>query len=330
MTDRYLHLYKNTQSTYADGAPVVIEACALLLDTVEIKYIAQAKFRSLSTNLIREMHVRFHLYNEEGKQIMAWKHTYPDLAVENGQFFGQQEPVELPNTSSRVMTVTVEQVVFADGTIWESQGAEWKQISAVPPAEAPAAEPAVTSTEIPTAAPYAPPVNQAPPLMSGSGIVKPRKKPLIAMNRTTGLIAGLLLVVVIAAIAVSGHHKKSTSTDDYDYSYDDDSYDSSSSGGYTDDQLELKAAVAVLAEIRDKQSSYQTVPWSSSINPGNCKYDVSLIEPDGYDGYRVCGNGYLYDDYGNLTEKYRDGSGGWTFTFEVKVSSTGSTTCTLN
>ena len=92
----------------------------------------------------------------------------------------------------------------------------------------------------------------------------------------------------------------------------------------SEEQLEASMCLALLNAIKEKQSySTKPVPWKSSINPNKTRYEVSISEMQ-EENYRFCGTCYLYDDYGNLTSRFSDGSGSYKVSFEIILAPDGS------
>ena len=100
---------------------------------------------------------------------------------------------------------------------------------------------------------------------------------------------------------------------------------SNSSKPTTLTERELKAIV--IEELYDSLSRqrYGYNAWNSEIDPSSCRYSIGSTKKVGY-SYEVNGVCYFYDKYGDLVSKYSDGSGGYSESFTVKISSTGSAT----
>lgn len=69
--------------------------------------------------------------------------------------------------------------------------------------------------------------------------------------------------------------------------------------------------------------------WNYDIDSSTCRYSVGSIKKVG-SGYEVNGICYFYDKYGDRVTKYRDGSGGYSETFTINVSSSGRATVSWN
>lgn len=119
---------------------------------------------------------------------------------------------------------------------------------------------------------------------------------------------------------------KNETTNNSSNSVSSDDTSSNSSKPTTLTESELKAIV--IEELYDSLSyniRYGYITWNYKIDPSSCRYSTGSIKKVG-SGYEVNGVCYFYDKYGNLVSKYSDGSGGYSESFTVKISSTGSAT----
>lgn len=126
---RYKKLYSLPSQLYAVKAPVVIEAGALLKDTQADRVIAQLKLKNVNIRTIKAVTVEITPFNVTGQALgTAIKYQYLDLEAGRDKHFGNKTAIRIPEPTTRSFTVSVSQVVYADGSMWEDTGAEWKRL----------------------------------------------------------------------------------------------------------------------------------------------------------------------------------------------------------
>lgn len=138
MSERYSRLFALPENLYAEGSPVVIAAGALLKDNQTGKVLAQLKFKSISQKMIKAIRVKITpldtVLSPLGEEV---EYPYLDLHAYRNSEFGQKTPIALPDATTRGFSVAVHEVVFADNTIWQSNGEPWETLKrAVPLHEA--------------------------------------------------------------------------------------------------------------------------------------------------------------------------------------------------
>ncbi|MCM1545065.1 MAG: hypothetical protein NC110_07175 [Ruminococcus sp.] len=130
MSERYTKLFTLPENLYAEGAPVVVSAGALLKDNQTGKVLAQIKIKNISSSAIKAAKIRIAPFDTVGNPIdEAIEHEYLDLNVQRDGEFGQKTPIALSNASTRAFDVTVSEVIFSDNSIWNDGGNEWKSLS---------------------------------------------------------------------------------------------------------------------------------------------------------------------------------------------------------
>ena len=103
MAERYTRLFSLEKPLYAEGSPVIIEAGALLMDTVGGNVLAQLKFKSISPKIIKALTVSVTSKDTVGRAIGAPTiHQYLDLDVQRDAEFGQKTAIVLPSANARV------------------------------------------------------------------------------------------------------------------------------------------------------------------------------------------------------------------------------------
>lgn len=127
MSERYSKLYALPENLYAAGSPVVIAAGALLKDNQTGKVIAQLKMRNISQKPIKAAMVSIRPLDTVGNPLGGkTEYQYLDLSVARDEDFGQKVPVALPDAATRAFTASVEEIVFADNSIWTATGEPWE------------------------------------------------------------------------------------------------------------------------------------------------------------------------------------------------------------
>lgn len=118
MTNRFERLYQLPENQYIKDSPIILAAGALLKDTETGSIIAQLKFQSVSVKLIKAVKVSLVAYDISGAEIQGVSdYQYLELNVINGQEFGGNKAIVLPNSVTRSLAVTSTIVVFDDGTM---------------------------------------------------------------------------------------------------------------------------------------------------------------------------------------------------------------------
>jgi hypothetical protein len=98
MSERYTRVFTQQGQYYCPGAPVVIQAGALLKDNQTGKILAQIKFKNISPQNIQALTVRVMAQDVSGKAISGVNEfQYLDLDIQRGEEFGQKTPIILPN-----------------------------------------------------------------------------------------------------------------------------------------------------------------------------------------------------------------------------------------
>ena len=126
MEERYQELCRLTPNLYFYGSPVIIEAGALLKDTLNDNVLAQLKIRNLINKRLISCKVSVRAFENNGNELEGVdSYTYLDLNVPLGDFFGPKTPIYLPNNITRMISVAVIEVVFSDNTVWNSERIDW-------------------------------------------------------------------------------------------------------------------------------------------------------------------------------------------------------------
>ena len=129
MSERYSILYSLPAETYAAGAPLIALAGNLLKDNTTQELLVQLKLHSLSVRTIRAVTVRI-LPLDTAKRPLgeAIECPYLDLQVKTGDDFGQKIATTVPDARARAFSVSVAEVIFDDGSVWQESGAAWEPL----------------------------------------------------------------------------------------------------------------------------------------------------------------------------------------------------------
>lgn len=129
MSERYSKLFTLPENLYAVGSPVVIAAGALLKDNQTGKVLAQLKLRNIAKKTIKAATVCVEPFDTVGKPLgEVVSYQYLDLHADRDVDFGQKAPIALPNSATRSFAASVEEIVFADNTIWSATGEPWEAL----------------------------------------------------------------------------------------------------------------------------------------------------------------------------------------------------------
>lgn len=130
MSERYKKIFDLTKNLYVEGAPAIIAAGALLMDTQTNCMLAQLKFQSVIQTKILALKAEITCFDTAGRVLGdPVEHQYLDLHISIGEEFGSKGPVYLPDASTRSFSARITEVTFSDGTIWNESGKEWEALS---------------------------------------------------------------------------------------------------------------------------------------------------------------------------------------------------------
>ena len=130
MAERYSRLFALPTNLYSEGSPVLIEAGALLRDNVTGGVLAQLKFFSFSSKVIKAMTVGIIPCDIAGRRLSdAVMHQYLDMNFGRDSEFGQKNAIALPNPATRSFKVYVSEAVFGDNSIYSAPECEWTPLN---------------------------------------------------------------------------------------------------------------------------------------------------------------------------------------------------------
>lgn len=126
MAERYERKYTLAHRLYADGAPVIITAGALLDDTLSRRRLVQLKFLSVAEKKISSVRVSVTPLGAAGEEHGApVEYLYDNVNAARDTEFGQKSAIVLPESDTASFTVSVTEVIYADGSRWDGTGAAW-------------------------------------------------------------------------------------------------------------------------------------------------------------------------------------------------------------
>lgn len=134
MSERYTKLFSLSENLYAKGAPIVIAAGALLKDNQTGKIIAQLKLRNIGKLGIRAAKVSIQPFDTVGKPIGdSVYQQYLDIDALRNEEFGQKVAIVLPDAATRSFSAKVEEVAFANKSVWNAVDEPWEVLPSPSP-----------------------------------------------------------------------------------------------------------------------------------------------------------------------------------------------------
>ena len=129
MSERYSKVFSLPENLYAEGAPVVIAAGALLKDNQTGRVVAQLKLRNISPKTIKAVTVRLFPMNTAGQPLGdVVRYEYLDLSSNRDADFGSKSAIPMPDKTTRSFGVRVAEVIFADNSAWSNSDVIWEPL----------------------------------------------------------------------------------------------------------------------------------------------------------------------------------------------------------
>ena len=129
MSERYSKVFSLPENLYAEGAPVVIAAGALLKDNQTGRVVAQLKLRNISPKTIKAVTVRLFPMNTAGQPLGdAVRYEYLDLSSTRDADFGSKSAIPMPDKTTRSFSIRVAEVIFADNSAWSDSNVVWEPL----------------------------------------------------------------------------------------------------------------------------------------------------------------------------------------------------------
>lgn len=117
MSERFEKLYQLPLNLYSNSSPVIISAAALLKDYQTGKIIVQLKFQSVTDKIIKAIKVKISAFDIAYNELQGIdNYQYLDLNIYNGQYFGSDKAIIMPDTVTRSFGIDAFTVYFDDNT----------------------------------------------------------------------------------------------------------------------------------------------------------------------------------------------------------------------
>lgn len=119
MANRFERMYELPGNLYVNGSPIIISAAALLKDTETGNVLVQLKLHSVSDKGIKALKISISAFDISGKPLPGVEdYQFLDLNIFNGQYFGSQKAIIMPEAVTRVFSISAFTVVFEDLSTW--------------------------------------------------------------------------------------------------------------------------------------------------------------------------------------------------------------------
>lgn len=129
MSERYSKVFSLPENFYAEGAPVIIAAGALLKDNQTGRVVAQLKLRNISPKTIKAATVCLSPMNTVGNPLGdAVRYEYLDLSSTRDTDFGSKSAIPMPDKTTRSFSIRVAEVIFADNSAWSDSNVVWEPL----------------------------------------------------------------------------------------------------------------------------------------------------------------------------------------------------------
>lgn len=136
MSERFSKLFALPENLYCAGAPVMIAAGAIQKDNETGRVFGQLKLRNIQDKEIKAVKVTLSPFDTAGKPLGGpIEHQYLDLSAPRDGEFGTKSAIKLADTGTRSFTVSVAEVVFADGSVWTGADGAWEPLTPPAPLE---------------------------------------------------------------------------------------------------------------------------------------------------------------------------------------------------
>lgn len=129
MSERYTRLFALPGCLCSHSAPAAILAGALLKDNETGEILAQLKLKNVQAKPIKALTISLQALDTAGQKLGSpVPYHYLDLSIPQDGEFGQKDAIVLPHVAARGFQPKVTQVIFSDGTLWETGGEAWESI----------------------------------------------------------------------------------------------------------------------------------------------------------------------------------------------------------
>ncbi len=129
MADRYTRIYIDDKEKYCVGAPIIISACALLNDNKNKNVVAQIKLKNIGEKVIKAVKVLIAPLDTAGRSLGdRITYSYLDLNVKRDEYFGSQNAIPMPDSSTRAIDVKITEIILSDNTVIDTSQKVYKLI----------------------------------------------------------------------------------------------------------------------------------------------------------------------------------------------------------
>lgn len=129
-------LSESAEMIFFRDLPLVLEGTALILDRTKEKLFARCTFRSITDQPIKAVLAQILCQDVWGSAVgEAVSCQYLDLKTARDSKFGQSDPIELPDKTTRNIQVMVQKVMFADGTVLSGGEVDFTMPAPIPLAQ---------------------------------------------------------------------------------------------------------------------------------------------------------------------------------------------------
>lgn len=125
MAERYKRIFDLGGARYAEGAPVLICAGAMLQDKLSRSTLVQLKLKNISEQEIAAVKLRISPFDAADRAIEPVEYTYQNVKAKRDQDFGSKTAIVIPDQAADNFDVSVLEVIFADKSCWEGSGTVW-------------------------------------------------------------------------------------------------------------------------------------------------------------------------------------------------------------
>ncbi len=125
MNDRFYNLFALEENLYIDGSPVVISAGVLLKDNYSGAIVSQFKIQNVGANTIIAARISLRAFDISKRELPGVDdYQYLDLSVQQGEHWGADKAIIMPNPATRSIEIKGIEVVFDNRTVWKEECSE--------------------------------------------------------------------------------------------------------------------------------------------------------------------------------------------------------------
>lgn len=128
MAERYKRIYDLGGARYADGAPLLICAGALLQDRLSRSTLVQLKMKNIDNVEIAAVKLRIESFDAAGRALEPVEYLYQNVKAARDVDFGMKTAVVIPDQAAASFEPSVVEVIFSDKSHWDGEGTEWTSI----------------------------------------------------------------------------------------------------------------------------------------------------------------------------------------------------------